>query len=95
MAARGRGGGDVRCAGDPEHRHPPTEGAAAARGVLDREISILHGTEEFDDLTVLDRLVLVERHGERIADTRAPIAPLVHCPDEFAPQAPKVRKARR
>lgn len=75
--------GDLRCTGDPEHREPPAESPSAAGGILDREIGVLHGTEKLDHFTVLDRLVLVEWHGERIADTRARFARPVHCRDAF------------
>ena len=95
MSARRRAGRGVRRTGDAEHGETPAETASAPRRVFDWQIGVLHGTEKFNHLSVLDRLVLIEWHGGRIADTRARFARPVHCPDAFPSEAPPIRNAPR
>ena len=50
-----------------EHGEAATKLATAARGVFDRRIGILHRAQQFDDFSILNGFVLVDRHSGRIA----------------------------
>ena len=70
--ARARGG---RCRSThSKHRHLAAKGATLAFRVNNQRIGVLHGTHQFDDFPILFRFVLVDRHSDRIAGSRARFA---------------------
>ena len=70
--AEARGG---RCRSThSKHRHLAAKGATLAFRVNNQRIGVLHGTHQFDDFPILFRFVLVDRHSDRIAGSRARFA---------------------
>ena len=72
--ARAEAGGGRCRSTHSKHRHLAAKGPTLAFRVNNQRIGVLHGTHQFDDFPILFRFVLVDRHSDRIAGSRARFA---------------------
>ncbi len=72
--ARAEAGGGRCRSTHSKHRHLAAKGATLAFRINNQRIGVLHGTHQFDDFPILFRFVLVDRHSDRIAGSRARFA---------------------